>query len=307
MAIKVGFSSMACPEWDLGRIVERAAALGYDGFELRGLRGRNHLPSVPELAGDPGAVKTRLADAGVELVCLASLVHLETASAQLAEENHRELTETIELASKLGCPYVRVILGNAVGGEHRGTLTRVVAQLRRVAPVATRHGTTILVENGGDFTASEDLWFTVEGVSHPALRGSWNPLAGRLGGERPTRSVPRLGRKIDVFRMADGRFDEAGLFLAHELPGAGDVGLDRAIELLKGVCFQGWLMFEWPQAAADLPEPDQVLPKVLEYVRGRLADQQPVLSAYKGDKKPAKFNAPLSVEPVATTEATSDK
>lgn len=307
MAIKVGFSSLACPDWDFKKIVHQAAALGYDGFELRGLMGKTHLPDVAELAGDPQAVKALLADARVKLVSLASPVALETQWARQADENHRALTETIELASKLGCPYVRIILGDTVGGEHRGTLGRVVVQLRAIAPLAARYRTTILVENGGAFTPSEDLWFVIDALSHPAVRGSWNPLAGRLRGERPTRSVPRLGRKIDVFRMADGRFDAAGCFLGHELPGSGDVELDRAIELLKGVCFQGWLMFEWPQARAGLPGPDEVLPKVLEYARGRLAAKQPVLSAYKGDKKPARLNAPPSVEPVAAAGATADK
>ena len=69
--------------------------------------------------------------------------------------------------------------------------------------------------------------------------------------------LPRLARQMDMFCITDGRFAGDGRFLGCEVPGAGDVQLDRAIELLKGVCFQGWLMFEWPRTAASPPEPEQ--------------------------------------------------
>ena len=298
MPIKVGFSSTACPEWDLKTMVQRAKDLGYDGFELRALAGESHLPAAGELADDPGAVRSMMAAAGVELVCLGSSASFETSSAREAEGHSRRLIETIELAGRLGCPYVRIQMGRAFGGEHRGTLSRVVAHVGELAPIAARHGTTILVENAGHFTNSEDLWFAVDAVAHPGVRGCWNTLNARVRGERPTTSVPRLGRTLKLVHIADGRFDRQGRFLGHELPGQGDVELDRAIQLLKGVCYQGWLVFDWPVAAPTSGDPDGVLPGVLDFLRGELAAKQEVLSAYKGDKRPPNFHAPPAVQPV---------
>ncbi|MCH7814873.1 MAG: TIM barrel protein, partial [Planctomycetes bacterium] len=193
-------------------------------------------------------------------------------------------------------PYVRINLGSSQGAEHQGTLARVAGELSELAPQAGRSGVTLLVENCGDFVTSRDLWFLVDAVGHPAVRICWNPLNGMLRGENPTISIPRLARWLSVFRLADGSFDEQGRFAGYRLPGEGDVNVARAIDLLKGVCYQGWLIFEWPKMIADLPEPAEALPKVVTYARRRLADVQPALSAYKGDKHPTRFEAPPAVE-----------
>lgn len=301
MAIKVGFSSLACPDWDFKTMVEQAAAMGYDGIELRGLVGKFHLPNVPELAADPGSTKRLLADAGVELVCLGSLASFESPSLRECERNRQELTETIELAGKLGCPYVRIVLGDVAGSEHRRTLSWVAEELQHLTDTASRYGTTILVENGGDFVRSEDLWFVLDVVSHPAVRGCWNPVQALARGERPTISVPRLGPRLAMFHVCDARFDAQGRFSGHRIPGEGNVELARAIDLLKGVCYQGWLVFEWPKTNASLPEPEEVLPKAVAFMRERLRAKQEVLSAYKGDKRPPNFKASLAVD------ATPDK
>ncbi len=299
MPIKVGFSSSVCPGWDFKTIVRCAGELGYDGVVLSGLAGQDYLPGVSALVDDPASARALAGEAGVKLVSLAAPASLESPSAAEAKRSCQILTETIELAGKLGCPYVSVRLGRTVGGEHRGTLSRVAAQLSAMAPLAARHRIVILVENAGDFTNSEDLWFVIDAVAHPAVRGCWNPLYGRIRGERPTTSVPRLGRKIDMFYVTDGRFDDAGLFRVYELPGQGDLELDHAIDLLKGVCYQGWLVFDWPRTAPPLKEPESVLPTVLEFVRQRLAHTDELLSAYKGDKRPPNFHAPPAVELVA--------
>ncbi len=297
MPIKIGFSSLVCPDWDFETIVAKAGALGYDGFELRGLAGQDSLPEVAALASAPDDARQRLADAGVELVSISAPVSFESANRQVVERSRRELNRTLELAGKLACPNVRLVLGDKVGLEHRSALARVAEQVRDLAGTAARHGVTILVENGGDFVTSEDLWYVLDAASHPSVRGSWNPLLARLVDERPTISVPRLGRQLAIFHMCDGRFDENGGFSGFELPGQGDAELGKAIDLLKGVCYQGWLICEWPARKVSPVEPDTALPQALEFLRERLAATQKVLTAYKTDKRPPNFKAPPSVEP----------
>ncbi|MHC4092737.1 MAG: sugar phosphate isomerase/epimerase family protein [Planctomycetota bacterium] len=300
MAIKVGFSSMVCPAWDLNTILQQAASMGYDGIELRGLAGSFHLPDVPELVDDPGGIRQLVRETGVQLMCLGCSASFEPRDRKVLATSRRQMTETIELAGKLDCPYVRVFLGNAVGAENRGTLSRVAVELRDLAGFAVRHRTTILVENGGDFVTSQDLWLVIDAVGHPAIQACWNPLNALTRGEKPTVSIPRLGRRIAVCRLSDGQFDAQGRFVGYRPPGEGDADLARAIDLLKGICFQGWLLFEWPKMIASLPEPDEVLPKVIAFVRERLEAKQPVLAAYKGDKQAPNFRAPTATEASST-------
>ncbi|MEK6675280.1 MAG: hypothetical protein AABZ47_06445, partial [Planctomycetota bacterium] len=76
VSMKIGFSSLACPGWDLETIVTRAVEYGFDGVELRGIRGELHLPVVPELSARPQEVRECFAANKIELVGLGAAATL---------------------------------------------------------------------------------------------------------------------------------------------------------------------------------------------------------------------------------------
>ena len=159
-----------------------------------------------------------------------------------------------------------------------------------LVPVASRFHVTLLVENGGDFPSSRDLWFLIDAVSHPAVLCCWNQLSAMSGGERPTNSIPRLGNKIGLVHLCDATFDEQGVLLEYKPLGEGNAEIARQIELLRGIIYDRYLMFEWPKLWVDtLPAPDAALPAAVKFLRERVEDRQPVLSAYKGDKQAPKM------------------
>ena len=65
--MRIGFSSLVCPDWDLATIVTKAAEYQFDGVELRGLKGELYLPGIPDLAGNPGATRRLFYSNGVAL------------------------------------------------------------------------------------------------------------------------------------------------------------------------------------------------------------------------------------------------
>ena len=95
--MKLAFSSVACPAWDLATMVEKAKEFGYDGIELRGLQGRMHLPVVPEIASNPGEISRLVRAAGVEIVCLATSAAFHMADPKAVAENQASVRETVEL------------------------------------------------------------------------------------------------------------------------------------------------------------------------------------------------------------------
>jgi len=291
--MKIGFSSLVCPAWNLETMVANAAKFGFDGIELRGLCGELHLPLAPELARDPEAVRRLFADNKVELVCLGTSATLSSKTPRVLAEHKGAVTEFMELASKLGCPYVRIFAGEVDRRDNqRAALSRIASALISLAPIAARLGVTLLVENGGDFPGSADLWFLIDAVAHPAVGCCWNQCHAMTLGERATNSIPRLGNKIRMVHICDGKFDEAGAQLGYALPGEGDVGVKRQIEILKGLLYDRYLMFEWPKLWVDsLPAPESVLPKVAKFLRETIDAKQPILSAYKGDRNAPKMTA----------------
>ena len=72
----------------------------------------------------------------------------------------------------------------------------------------------------------------------------------------------------------------------------------KQIELLKGLAYDGYVVFEWPKLWIEsLPDADTVLPSVARFLRECVDSQQAVLSAYKNDKNKPR----MSARPAATT------
>lgn len=291
--MKIGFSSLVCPTWDLPTIVSKAAEYKYDGVELRGLQGELRLTMVPALAGNPGATRSLFSSAGVELLCLSTSCSFSSRDRKVIARHRAELDEHIELAAKLGCPFVRIFVGDVQKGEAReNTLSRVAAELTRIAAFAAEHRVAVLVTNSGDFAGSADLWYLIDCVSHPAISACWDPCAAMTIRERPTTSIPRLGGKIGMVHICDAEFDDRGFMSGgYKVPGTGDVELERMIDLLKGTLYTDYLVFEWPKLwEPTLAPPDKVLPEAVAFLRERLAAKDAILSAYKGkDKKGPTF------------------
>lgn len=294
--MKLGFSSLACPEWGLETIISRAATIGFTCVELHGLQGNPHLPSVAALTQDPSGVAARFRDANVELVCLGSGASFGSPEKHRLDEEKARATEVIALAGQLGCPFVRFSSGPAAPREQKQTtMLRMIDVLRDLAQAATDTGTTILLENDGGFPASRDTWFIIDSVGHPAVRCCWNTCRSRLAGERPTITVPRLGRMIGLVHTVDARITGEGALDRYELPGDGSAELDRAVELLHGIVYQGPLVFAWPKSrVASLAAPDDALPAAfakLKEMLDRVAATKE-LSAYKGDKNAPRYAPP---------------
>lgn len=290
--MKLAYSSVACPGWDLVTMVEKAREYGYQGIELRGLEGQMHLPLAPQLAANPGRVGKLMRDAGVELVCLATSNAFHMRDPKEVAENQQQVREYIELAGKLGCPFVRVFGAEIprlamwiFGNERRETvLGRIAAAIREIADFAAAHRVTILVENSGDFTDSAAMWYLVDAANSPAVKCCWNPMAARTRGERPTTSIPRLGARIGLVKITDAKF-EGRAFDSYVLPGQGNGELPRTVQLLKGIGFRGFMVFDWPKLwTPGLADPDRALPAAFKYLQG-LIDEKPIpMTAYKGDK-----------------------
>lgn len=294
--MKIGFSSLVAPEWNLEELVSNAHTFGFDGLELRGIRGQLHLPLVPELAGDPQATAELFKTHNIELICLGTSASLGGLNRREVAEQRNNLIETIELAASLNCPLVRMFAGEIPpGSTHQATISRVAAVLPTVADVAARHRVTIVVENGGDMLNSRDLWFIIDAADHPAVRSCWNPCHAMASNERSTTAVPRLASRLNLVHVCDADFDEHGRLTQYQLPGQGQVDWPRTIELLRGAVYRGYLVFEWPKLwVATLPAPETVLGSVAEFLRTRIEHRDPVLSAYKTDKH--KPNLPMPEE-----------
>ena len=261
------------------------------------MRGESGLPLVPELTGQPERVRQMFQRSNVELVCLSIPATLSSHRGQVVARQKALVTDVIELGAKLGCPYVRMDVGKVQRWDNRrAAQSRIAEALISLVPVASRFGVTLLVENGGDFPSSQELWFLIDAAGHPAVQCCWNQCQAMTVGERPTKSIPCLGSKIGLVHLRDAEFDERGTLLEYKPLGEGNVEVAHQIELLKGIAYDGYLVFEWPNRQVEsLPAPEDVLRKAAKTLREHIDEQQPILSAYKGDKRAPQMASRVTV------------
>ncbi len=288
--MKLAFNSIANVGWDLATVVMKAKEYGYQGIELRGVSGQMNLPLASELSASPAKIAGLIRDTGVELICLSSGASFHMAGSGEVAENLATAREYIELAGRLRCPMVRVFAGEIPKGkffyERRETvLGRIVDALRTLVPIAAEHGVTVVVENGGDFTDSASLWYIIDAVDSPLVQCCWSPFAARTRLERPTTSIPRLGSKIAMVHVCDGKFAANGGLDSYAVPGQGDMELQRLVQLLKGIAYQGYLVVDWPKLwVPSLADADKVLPAAAKFLQPLINEKPIVMTAYKGDK-----------------------
>ncbi len=295
MPIKVGFSTSVCPGWEWSHIAEQADTLGFYGVELGAVNGAFHLPASPEFqdAHRIDAVRDLFGQRNVEIVSLLTRHAVDSRIPRQQQQSADAVAEVIDLAGKLGCAYVRMPLGAPQGRESLdAAIPRQLSQLRRLADHAAQCDVTLLVSNTAGFPGSRALWTAVDGVTHPRLRCSWNPVIGLGMGERSTISIPRLGARIRMVQAADAEFDDTGRFLGFCPIDEGAVDWANTVDLLKGVVFDGYLMLDWPAAAAQrLADPHKTLPAALSHLLERIKHQEPPLSAYQKDKNAPNWSA----------------
>jgi len=296
--MKLGFSSLGCPSWDLETIIAQAAAMGFNGVELSGLQGQTHLPALRQ---DAKGVAGRFRDAGVELVCLATGNYFHWQDRGKLDEHKRQARESIELAGELGCPFVRVFGGEVARFEDKSVTVRcIVEALGGLAAEAAEREVTILLENQGDFATSRHAWYILDTVNHPAVRACWHPCHAQAAGDQPSVAIPRLGTRIALTHVVDGRFAANGTLEEYALPGAGAVDLGLTVDLLGGIGYDGYLMFDWPKSrVASLAAPEEAMPAALAKMKAMLAELAGIkeLTAYKGDKNAPRYAK--AVRPVA--------
>jgi len=283
--MKLAFSNSLCPELDLDGLIQSSKAWGYDGFEFGRTDDQINLPT------DVPTFRRKLDEAGQTVACLH-------AGALSGQPDHRAPTPTsqgvrecIALAAEIGSAFVsisgcRLPAGmSKVRAAEQDTLT-----LHRLASEAAQQGVTLLFENAGAFSSSQDAWFLHDAAGIPALRLCLNLVNTRATGDPPSVAIPRLAAAISLLRLGDAVFRADHRVTRHVPHGEGGLDIPRVIELLKGLAYEGWLCVHWPQAARkELPPAEELLPAAAKYLRAELDKPTVVLTAYKGDKNTPRF------------------
>lgn len=266
--MQVGFSTVACHDWPLDRVVSYAEELGFAGIDFRTLG-----PDSARFACDPSMtsvakIRSVLSEHGVEAQMVSTGISFDAPirppilgrAIQDHDRPVREVRRAIELAAGIGAPFVRVFAFTTHGRETRTAAAKRIAERLYLAGAAARHtGVQVLVENGGAFSTSEAMHDLLDRVRHPLVRVAYNVAAAHLAGEDPIEGALALGERLAVLKVKDVA-DGHPVML-----GEGSVPVEPVVRRLSSSGFRGPVVFEWDRAwVPDLGEPQDVLPKAAE-------------------------------------------
>ena len=265
--MKISFSTLACPSFSWTDIYSMAKDLGFNGIEIRGL-GDDIFAVKARPFTEKQLPKTiaKLNDLQIEIPCLSSGCCMKYADK--LEENLAEISQYIDLAEKLGTPYVRVLgdLAPAPDGDVDDEI--VIAGLKKAAEIAEKTTVEILVETNGVYSDTKRLRRVLDAVNSRSVAALWDinhPY--RYMDEQPEETVVNLGQYIKFVHAKDSVVNADGS-ISYKMMGEGTMPLDRILGALQARGYDGYVSLEWVKRwAKELSDAGIVFPQFANYMR----------------------------------------
>ncbi len=262
--MKLSFSTLGCPRWTFKEVVTTAKDLRLDGVEIRGIGDTINAVDIAEFSDDKiEATKERLATLGLEIPSLTSGAVL--AVRDKAQVSFMEACDYIDLASKLGVKFIRVM---GTGEPHitKGDFHLAAGLYRQLCDYAEKKGVTPLIETNGELANSKEMLDFLNTAGGSNMGVLWDVHhTVRFGEESPIDTFAALGSYIRHVHVKDSVI--RGSKTEYRMMGYGDVPVEDAINLLKRVGYEGFVSLEWVKRwNPDLQEPGIVFAHFKNYM-----------------------------------------
>ena len=270
--MKLAFSTLGCPHWELERIAQAARAYGYAAVELRAIGGDLDLLKRPEF--QTGTVETTrrwLTDQTLSICCVDTSCTFDSVD----EDERRKQVEVAlrhaDLAAALGAPLIRIFPDKIqTGATRNGTRDNIAACLHEVAQRAP-NGVRVGLETHGDFARGEAAAEIMRLADHSNVALIWD-VANSLAAGDP---IEEAAREVAP-HLAHVHLRDALAVKGHEhwlpvLAGRGVVSFVAAVNVLRELNYKGYISFEWEKYwHPEIEEPEVALPDFVKAMKAIL-------------------------------------
>jgi sugar phosphate isomerase/epimerase len=272
--MKLAFSTLGCPRWDMGTIIARAVEYGFDGVDFRAYLGRVNLHEMPEFTSGVGETARRLAGAGLEVSCLSGSAHAFCATARDLENAVGDVRRYGRICRDLSSPFIRVF-GGGIGKVSRAeAIDTTAGNLARMSAAAKEFGARVLIETHDDWVGADHLRSVMQKVPPNSAGIVWDTHhTCRMAGQAPAETWKAIGTWVRNTHWKDSLPDPKGARAGRLcLFGDGDIPLRDIFRCLETNGYSGYLTLEWEKMwHPDLAEPEIAFPRFVEVVRGWMA------------------------------------
>jgi sugar phosphate isomerase/epimerase len=270
--MKLAFSTLGCPDWDLSEVIAGARKYTYDGIELRALGGSLDLPGRGEFAAERIATtREYLKREGIEVCCVdtSCTFHSVDASERAAQVNMALVHA--ELAAKLGAPLIRVFPDKIQPGAQREeTRDWIAASLHEIAEQMPAD-VDVALETHGDFARAEAAVQIVELAIHPKVKLIWDVANSVAAGDTIERAAAIVQPHLAHIHLRDAKPVSGSEHWLPVLAGCGRVSFAEALTAIRNLNYDGYVSFEWEKYwHPEIEEPDVALPDFSNAIRSLL-------------------------------------
>jgi len=267
--VKLAFTTLGCPQWNMATIIEKAVEYGYDGVDFRGYLGEMDIYKLPEFSTNIEQTKQQFKEANLEVPCFSSSVRLFTTSEEELQSFLDELAAYAELCTQFNAPYIRVFGGGIGNVDRQEAIEIVSSNLKRMLPIVEAHNIELLLETHDDWLTCEQVETVLAQTDSSALQVLWDvhhPY--RMVHESPEKTWDVLGDRIRYTHWKDSYLTEKtkqGYQLC--LMGEGDIPLKKMYDMLKEKGYDGYFTFEWEKVWwPDIEEPEIAFKNYTDYM-----------------------------------------
>jgi sugar phosphate isomerase/epimerase len=260
--MKLAFSTLGCPHWELERIAQAARDYGYTSIELRAIGGDLDLLTRPELQPATVARTSRwLADQNLSICCVDTSCTFDSPDAGARRIQVDVALRHSELAAAVGSPLIRIFPDRIQPGATRSeTRDHIAACLREVA-LRGPSGVRVGLETHGDFARGSMAAEIVRLADHPNVALIWDVANSVAAGDSIEKAAREVGPYLAHVHLRDARPVEGDEHWLPVLAGRGAVSFADAVNALRGLEYDGYISFEWEKYwRPEIEEPEVALP-----------------------------------------------
>ncbi len=268
----------------------KAKELGFDGVML--MAKRPHVSPLDYDAAARKALRERIGELGLELVCLAGYTDF-TAGVDKAGIPNVEIQacyvgEVAKLARDLGTDMVRIFTGyEREGVSYDKQYGMVVEGLKLAGKRAAEYGVTLAVQNHHDIGSHHDeMYWLLKEVNLPNVKAAfdaWTPSLQGLSSDEIRAAILKMKPFIVHTTAADyvklarygyehrvTNFVEGESVMRAVAMGEGIIDYESFFKTLKEIGYQGYIAYEMCEVlegGGDVENLDKTAKRFLEYVK----------------------------------------
>jgi len=229
--MKLSFSTLSCPDWNIDKIINFAVKNNFDGVELMG---KNPHISLDIRKSECKIIKNKFDAKNLDIPCITAYTRFNYDNLDIRKKNINELKKMIDIASDMGAKYIRTF-----GSSHDNqfnldqVLKWIVEAFTEIDNYAKTKDVKVLLETHDFLSKGENC-----GVL-------WDVAHSIRAGEKMTSTIKYLKDYIYHVHIKDWININSKKEDYYVLLGAGELQIEKLLLELNNINYNGYLSLEW--------------------------------------------------------------